>query len=380
MVFPSITYHRLWPIEFFCHIMKCLPATKIVDTCPGCHRPVIIDLPVKSSHTAASVTSPVIHAILHGHSLKDLAHIEKLAEIFRITEILRKVITGSSVGCRILLVFLHHPGKNIPVFFFRKALYCFQTREGLETKFRTEPEIMLLIIRKRLLAMPYIPVVTVPPVLIIRLIKTTPGTRRRLPKRSRCLPLSLLLAPHAQTFLCSPHEDNSTHSAPPASDPRQIPSRYFRTTVQRCMMTETFYIFCNFLRDILFKFFCKIINITSKHQILPYDQPHLVTEIIEMIRRIITATPHTDAVKIGTFTGFQKVLLKLALSGINTVLRNIISAHGKNLHAIDTERELFPQRSFSWLMVRVRRPMRFVIVSRTSPSSSRSSTVTLYNG
>ena len=62
-------------------------------------------------------------------------------------------------------------------------------------------------------------------------------------------------------------------------------------------------------------------------------------KIIEMIRRIITATPHTDAVKIGTFTGFQKVLLKLRRDpGINTVLRNIISAHGKNLHAIDTER------------------------------------------
>ena len=66
-----------------------------------------------------------------------------------------------------------------------------------------------------------------------------------------------------------------------------------------------------------------------------------------MIRRIITATPHTDAVKIGTFTGFQKVLLKLRRDpGINTVLRNIISAHGKNLHAIDTERELFSPEIF----------------------------------
>ena len=328
--------------------MKCLPATKIVDTCPGRHRPVIINLPVKSSHTAASVTSPVIYAILHGHSLKDLAHIEKLAEILRITEILGKVIQDLSVGCRILLVFLHHPGKNIPVFFFRKALYCFQTREGLETKFRTEPEIMLLIIRKRLLAMPYIPVVTVPQVLIIRLIKTTPGTRRRLPEKGLAVCRFHCFWHHMlkHFYVVRTKIFRLTLHLRPV-----IPGRFHLVISapqsQRCMMTETFYIFCNFLRDILFKFFCKIINITSKHQILPYDQPHLVTEIIEMIRRIITATPHTDAVKIGTFTGFQKVLLKLRRDpGINTVLRNIISAHGKNLHAIDTERELFSPEIF----------------------------------
>lgn len=91
--------------------MKCLPTAKVVDTCPGCHRPVVIDLPVKGTHTAASVTSPVVYSILHGHSLKDLAHIEKLAEILRITEILGKIIQDLSVSCRIFLVVLHHPGK-----------------------------------------------------------------------------------------------------------------------------------------------------------------------------------------------------------------------------------------------------------------------------
>ena len=101
------------------------------------------------------------------------------------------------------------------------------------------------------------------------------------------------------------------------------------------MMTETFYIFRDLLRDIFFKFFCKIINITCEHQILPYDQSHLITKIIEMIRRIITAAPHTDTVKIGTCD-----------PGIEAVLRNIISPHGKNFHAIDTERELFSPEIF----------------------------------
>ena len=113
------------------------------------------------------------------------------------------------------------------------------------------------------------------------------------------------------------------------------------------MMTETFYIFRDLLRDIFFKFFCKIINITCEHQILPYDQSHLITKIIEMIRRIITAAPHTDTVKIGTFAGFQNILLDLRCDpGIDAILRNIISPHGKNFHAVDTERELFSPEIF----------------------------------
>ena len=48
-------------IEFSCHVMQCFPTTIVVNARPGCYRPVIIDLPVKRSHAAATVSAPVIH-------------------------------------------------------------------------------------------------------------------------------------------------------------------------------------------------------------------------------------------------------------------------------------------------------------------------------
>ena len=328
--------------------MKCLPTAKVVDTCPGCHRPVVIDLPVKGTHTAASVTSPVVYSILHGHSLKDLAHIEKLAEILRITEILGKIIQDLSVSCRIFLVVLHHPGKNIPIFLFRKALHSFQARKRLEAKLRAETKIMLLIICKRLLTMPYIPVVTVSSVLIVRIIKAASGAWGRLPEKGLavCRPHCFRNHILKHFYVVRTEIFRLTLYLRPV-----IPGRLHLIVsapqAKGCMMTETFYIFRDLLRDIIFKFFCKIINITCEHQILPYDQSHLITKIIEMIRRIITAVPHTDTVKIGTFAGFQKILLDLRCDpGIDAVLRNIISPHGKNFHAIDTERELFSPEIF----------------------------------
>ena len=207
---------------------------------------------------------------------------------------------------------------------------------------------MLLIIGKRLLTMPYIPVVTVTPVLIIRIIKASSGARGRLPEKGLAVCRFHCFRNHVFKHFYVVRTEIfrlALHLRP------VIPGRFHLVISapqsKRCMMTKTFNILRDLLRDILFKSFREIIDITCKHQILPYDQSHLIAEIIEMIRRIITTAPHTDAVKIGTFTGFQKILLDLRRNpGIDTVLRNIISAHGKNLHTIDTECEFFSPEIF----------------------------------
>ncbi len=48
-----------------------------------------------------------------------------------------------------------------------------------------------------------------------------------------------------------------------------------------------------------FKLICQFISAAGEHKILPHDETHLVAGIIENIRRIMTAAPNTDCVKIG---------------------------------------------------------------------------------
>lgn len=107
------------------------------------------------------------------------------------------------------------------------------------------------------------------------------------------------------------------------------------------MMTETFYVIQSLLSAAFSECFCYVIYIAGIHQILPYDKPHFIAEIIEMIGWIIAAAPHTDAVKVGSFAGFQQIFLGfMGNSGVQTVLRNIVSASCKNFQTVDAECEL----------------------------------------
>ena len=176
---------------------------------------------------------------------------------------------------------------------------CTNGREGLETKFRTEPEIMLLIIRKRLLAMPYIPVVTVSSVLIVRIIKAASGAWGRLPEKGLAV----------CRFHCFWHHMLKHFYV--------VRTKIFRLTLhlrpvipgrlhlivsapqgKGCMMTETFDIINKFLTDICLKLRCQFIDRACKHKVLPYHQPQFITEIKEPVLRIIAATPDTYCIKV----------------------------------------------------------------------------------
>ena len=109
------------------------------------------------------------------------------------------------------------------------------------------------------------------------------------------------------------------------------------------MMSEPLQIIPYFFTAVLRKMIRHLVNVAGKHQVLPYDQPVPVTEIIELIRRIISAAPHSDTVIVCPDHGAHKILLTLlCYPCVEAVLRNIVSAHGKYLHAIYHKRELPP--------------------------------------
>ena len=70
---------------------------------------------------------------------------------------------------------LHNIGKNIPVFRKGKALNRRHTGERLEPEFADVTEEMIPVVCKRLQAVPYLPVMTVSPVLIPGHIKAPAG-------------------------------------------------------------------------------------------------------------------------------------------------------------------------------------------------------------
>ena len=108
-------------------------------------------------------------------------------------------------------------------------------------------------------------------------------------------------------------------------------------------MTDPFYIVFHFLFAAFDKCICGIINITGKHQILPNDQTFFIAQFKECIRWIITAAPDSDAVKMSFFRAFQQIILTFSgNSGIYTVFRNIVCAHGKNFDSIYLEGKFPP--------------------------------------
>ena len=65
---------------------------------------------------------------------------------------------------------LHDSGENIPLFRKGKALHRLKAREGLEAELGKITEMVLSVIGKRLLSMPYVPVMGISSCLIPRII------------------------------------------------------------------------------------------------------------------------------------------------------------------------------------------------------------------
>ena len=104
------------------------------------------------------------------------------------------------------------------------------------------------------------------------------------------------------------------------------------------MVAQTAHIIIGLLPAVFGKRVRYIVDIAGIHQILPYDQPFFITEIIKSIGRVVTATPYTDAVKVCPAAAFQNIIqLLFGNSCVQTVIRNIVSPAGKNFDTIDTE-------------------------------------------
>ena len=126
------------------------------------------------------------------------------------------------------------------------------------------------------------------------------------------------------------------------------------------MVPETLYIINKFLADICLKFRRQFIYGAGKHKVLPYDQPQLVTDIIEPVVRIITAAPYTDCVIIRRNTLPEKFPGRFRRhSSKKMILRDIVRSHGKDCHPVH-------------LVSKTRSPLIFVRPHSQSPKTDPS--------
>ena len=331
--------------------MQRLPATVVVDARPRRDRPDVVQLPDNRAHAAPAVAPPVLHAVANCLRLHQLGGIQQVVEAVRIAERLREVGENLAVCRLIALVALHYAAEDIAVVRQGELLDRFQAREGLKAEFRRIAEEKLAVLREGLFAVPDVPIVVVAAVFVVRGVEIAAGGRRRGP------PVRLrrgFLHYCGQNVLEHLHIVGDVvrirrHELPrPMVDERAVCARHEHLHLvvaanqrQRRMMAQARDILMRLHTNRTLKIRREVIESTGVHQILPDQQAQLVTDVIERIVRVIPAAPDADGVEIRRLAVLQEPARPLRRHARqNVVLRNVVRAHRKHLHAVDDVAEL----------------------------------------
>ena len=189
--------------------------------------------------------------------------------------------------------------------------------------------------------MPYIPVMHIAALRILRLVQTSARRRAGWPvERLRIIffhdlrndalihqiVITHLLRFRQPAVLCIDKLFHLIVAAPQA---------------KACMMAQTFDIVNKLRADIRLKLRRQIINCACKHEVLPYDESELIAEVIEPVLRIVATTPDTNRIKIRPFRLFKQRPRRLRRHpSEQMVLRNIVGTHCKDIDSIDTDRKI----------------------------------------
>ena len=167
-------------IGFAGHILRGLPTAVVVDRRPGGHRPAVVDLPEERAPAITFLPAVALYGSLHGVALKQLAHIEQLAEVFGLMVFVGQIGLDEMVGIfSTALVSHHHVGIDVPVGGVgSKLLHRSKLRKALHTIFGEEARTLLVVVGHRLLTVPNIPVVPVA-LVVVAAVAVVAKWRRR---------------------------------------------------------------------------------------------------------------------------------------------------------------------------------------------------------
>ena len=116
----------------------------------------------------------MLHSVPQCLRLQKLGGIQRNVKGARVQIGLLEIIHDLAVCGAVALVLLHHIGEDVPVLRLREGFHRLHQRERLETKLRYIAEEEFPVLGKRLVPVPYIPVMRVTSVRIIRIVKASP--------------------------------------------------------------------------------------------------------------------------------------------------------------------------------------------------------------
>ncbi len=182
--------------------------------------------------------------------------------------------------------------------------------------------------------MPYVPVMNVAPVLVVRLVKGAARRRRSGPVEA--VRILCFKKPREQIFV---HLDviaaDLVFGTPFAFFDEHLHLVVAAPQSKACVVTKPADVVLQLRQDIFFKIPRQPVVGTGKHEILPYDKAHLIARIIEVIGGIEAAAPHADAVEVRVHALPDQVKGSLpAGAREDVVLRDIVSAHGEEFDAV----------------------------------------------
>ena len=341
-VFPVAQRDRGRGEEVPCPVLQGLPPAQGIDARPAGHRPAVIHLPVNRAHAPAAVPPPVFHARAHRLRLQPLARVGQLLHGEGIAQRLAQVIQRRRVAAAALLVAFHHPGEGIHLpFLMHNGLQRIHAGERLEAELRAEPRIPLREIRERPPPVPHRPVVHVAPVQAVRVVKPAAGGRRGRPVehvrrflRAYVLQqvLKLFQVILLQVFRLvlhpAPAEPGGFHLVVAADEP------------QGRMVPEAADIVLRLPGNALPESVRQLVGVAGEHQVLPYHQAHLVAQVKERLIRIDAAAPYADGIEMAVPAVLQQLFRLLPRHpGKQVVLRDVVPAHGEEVHPVAAQGE-----------------------------------------
>ena len=112
---------------------------------------------------------------------------------------------------------------------------------------------------------------------------------------------------------------------------------------QAGVMAQPPHVVPDLLPDVLGKSGGQVVHRAGEHQVLPNQQAQFITGIKEGAAGVAAAAPNPDTIKIGRCTLFQQLAGPFRGDpGEQVVFRDVIRAHGKDLHPVDLMGKAFP--------------------------------------
>ena len=232
---------------------------------------------------------------------------------------------------------LHHLGEEVAVLRAGKGADGLDGGQGLEAELGAEAEKVLAVLGVGLQAVPHVPVVAVPPVLVHGVVKAAPGgggggpvehvggiLLHRLGQVELKLEQVVPLERRGVVLHVRPLQPGHLHLVVAADE------------AQTGVVAEAEQVVPGLGHNIVPELIGQVVDVAGKHKVLPEDDAVPVAQLVKVVAGVVAAPPHPQAVKVGKDGGPHVPLQHLMGDvGIEAVVGDVVGPPGEDLLPVD---------------------------------------------